>query len=534
MKQSLAPEPIIRATSEFSFEDRESLWAEWRWWIFPTVLGVILVFVFVDPFVGDWDALDYTVLAVRGSPSSMFLGRTLFIFANHGLWLMAHTFLDLPVDKAYLLFKYAVILQSPLAVVAWWSVARDLTNSSRAATLACLIIALSPFYIIYSGQAMTEIPWLLLLAIAIKIHLTGLRTGRVILVFIGAALLGLGANIRESALLFAPWLLLGPWSLGWRLKKRPLAITGLACFVFAICALGPFLFMFCSNIANFRSDWHVWVEVSRLEEHRHPVSIGNLKVLLHYFFIGAPIVLVTLPFAIHSELRERGFSPALALSIVGLLANLSLIVHYSASINWRYMLTGIPAMSPLAAAYIVRLQTQNLRISKHGFTGVVLMVALISLVAGRELWPMDAAYLAERSLAKNYLARIALVPRDAVMISGSQTVAVTYWRGLGAGDWGVIGSGSRWPAENLASVISQKLTEGRRVFIDADPRWWRSDGWQSEETRELVQIEELFNFRQVSETIYEIRSPHDANATDLPRLTRLLAPNDHRNSGVVH
>ena len=53
-------------------------------------------------------------------------------------------FFALPPEKAYLLFKYAVVVQSPLAVIAWWRLARDLTNSMRAATLAALLLALSP------------------------------------------------------------------------------------------------------------------------------------------------------------------------------------------------------------------------------------------------------------------------------------------------------------------------------------------------------------------------------------------------------
>ncbi len=81
---------------------------------------------------------------------------------------------------------------------------------------------------------------------------------------------------------------------------------------------------------------------------------------------------------------------------------------------------------------------------------------------------MGRYYVAGRALAKDYRARLALVPRDAVMISGSQTVAVTYWRGLGAGEWDVIGSGGAWPGAQLSSVIATSLAEGRRVFLDAD------------------------------------------------------------------
>jgi hypothetical protein len=125
-------------------------------------------------------------------------------------------------------------------------------------------------------------------------------------------------------------------------------------------------------------------------------------------------------------------------------------------------------------------------------------------------------------MAKDYGAQLSLVPTDAVMISGSQTVAVTYWRGLGAGRWDVIGSGGTWPGEQLPQVIENYLREGRRVFLDADPRWWADTGWQLSETRMLVQIEPRFRFRRISDTIYEIRPLNDQTANDHPDLQRLL------------
>ncbi len=509
-------------TIDSSASTRQSLLGAWRWWLPPSLLALTLAFVFVDPFAGDWDALDYTVLAVQGRPSSMILGRTLFIFANHGLWRIAHALFALPPEKAYLLFKYAVVVQSPLAVIAWWRLARDLTNSTRVATLAALLLALSPFYIIYSGQVMTEIPSLLILGVALTIHLEGLRSRRLTLLITGAALLGLGVNLREAALLFAPWLLVGPTACGWKLRRREILMTGLACLVFVVCAFGPFVFLLWSNAANYRWAWHGWIESSRIESVRHPVSIGNMLPLLRYFFIAAPLVFVAFPLAAIREWKQRGLSPMLALAIIGLVANLSLTFHYSVTINWRYMLTGMPALTPLVANHFLQSQTPKLKSAQRAFASIVLSILFIGLVAGLFSWPIGRAYVAERALAKDYRARLALVPRDAVMISGRQTVAVTYWRGLGAGEWDVIGSGGAWPGARLASVIATALMDGRRVFLDADQRWWLPAGWQQREIVELVSIESHFRFRRISDNIYEIRPLHDESALDQPHLSRLL------------
>ncbi len=511
--------------------ERQSLLAAWRWWLPLALLSLLLALAFLDPFAGDWDALDYTVLAIEGRASSMILGRTLFLSVNHALWLVAHTVFQLSPEKAYLLFKYAVVAQTPFATVAWWWFARDLTHSARAATLAALLLALSPFYIIYSGQAMTEIPSLLLMAVALTIHLRGVRRGRLARILAGAALLGLSVNVREAALLYAPWLVLAPLVVrgtpgGWNIGRRELASTALACVVFLVCAFAPFALLLLTNMDNYRWAWHGWVESSRMESARHPVSLDNLQPLLRYFFIASPLLFSALPFAAYREWKRRGWrSPLLALAFVGLCANLSLIIHYSVVLNGRYMLTGLPALAPLVAASWLSWQSAKMQSVRRAFVSSVLGVLIIAATAAYFTWPVGRGYLAERTLAKEYRARLALVPRDAVMIAGKQTVAVTYWRGIGAGEWGVIGTGAGWPGAQLASVIERDLQTGRRVFFDADPRWWPSHGWAREELRDLAGLDTQFRFRRISETIYEVRPPEDESARDILPLSRLLSVN---------
>jgi hypothetical protein len=111
------------------------------------------------------------------------------------------------------------------------------------------------------------------------------------------------------------------------------------------------------------------------------------------------------------------------------------------------------------------------------------------------------------------------------MIAGAQSIAVTYWRGIGAGRWDVIGAGSGWPGAQLASTIEKYLAENRRVLLDMDARLWPVCGWQETETRELTSIEKQFHFRRVSETIYEIRPVTDDTARDEPNLKSLLPEN---------
>src|SRR5204862_1134526 len=102
-----------------------SFWRAWAWWFVPAVAGLLLVLYFVDPFIGDWDGMDYTMLSIEGYPSSMALGRNLFIFGNHLLFVLGHSLFHVQPENAYLIFKYAVVVQTPLAIVMCWLLARD-------------------------------------------------------------------------------------------------------------------------------------------------------------------------------------------------------------------------------------------------------------------------------------------------------------------------------------------------------------------------------------------------------------------------
>jgi len=76
-------------------DEPKTLLASWRWWIAPALIALTLALIFCDPFIGDWDGLDYTLASIKGSPSSMALGRILFIYTNHAAWMCAHSLFGL-------------------------------------------------------------------------------------------------------------------------------------------------------------------------------------------------------------------------------------------------------------------------------------------------------------------------------------------------------------------------------------------------------------------------------------------------------
>src|SRR5436190_24189997 len=187
---------------------RRTLRHEYQWWLPPALVALVLTLVYLNPFIGDWDALDYTIFSLHARPSSMALGRSLFTLFNFALYQVAHLIAGVRPEQAYLLFKFTVVIETPLAVIACWIFARDLTGSARSATLAALMIACSPILVIYGGQVMTEIPSVLLTAFALGFRWGGIQPKGGGLLAPGPPALGLGVILGETVALSAPWLVI--------------------------------------------------------------------------------------------------------------------------------------------------------------------------------------------------------------------------------------------------------------------------------------------------------------------------------------
>src|ERR1041385_86128 len=214
---------------------------QYPYWLPPSLVALALTLIYLNPFIGDWDALDYTIFSLHARPSSMALGRVLFTLFNFALYQVAHLIAGVRPEHAYLLFKFTVVIETPLAVIACWVFARDLTGDVKSATLAALMIACSPILVIYGGQVMTEIPSVLFTALALVVHLRGIHKQRWSLIIAGAALLGLGVNLRETVGLYAPWLVLAPFVGRWRFDRRTVFTVAFSLVIFAIVAFGPFV-----------------------------------------------------------------------------------------------------------------------------------------------------------------------------------------------------------------------------------------------------------------------------------------------------
>lgn len=496
----------------------------WRWWLPPALIGLCLVLYYVDPFIGDWDGLDYTMLSLAGYPSSMALGRNLFIFGNHFLFVIANGLFGVQPENAYLIFKYAVVAQTPFVVIACWWLAFNITRVVYTATIASFLVVFSPVFVLYGGQVMTDVPSALLLAVALFVYFRGVQSTNLFLMLLGAALLGFGVNLRETIGLYATWLILAPLSCGWRIRRREILFIAASCIVFVIFAFAWFGYWFVVD-PHYRWIWHGWRESMRLESARHPIALASLRPYFFYFFLSAPLVFITIPFVPIFEWRKNRFSPGLALWLTAILADALLFLNYSTIVNWRYFLTGLPGLVPLSAYWTLQLGERVLGTSRRAFVGCLLVLAGLAITFAIYVRPVSFEFIERRAMSKAYKARLVQLPSDAVMISGSQTVAVIYWAAIGAGKWQTIGTGGGWPGDKLFSVIEDYFHKGRRVYIDTDPRWWIPCGWQRDEIPLIVELERHFRFHRVTDTIYEVRPIDDSTAQDNPDLKRLLPEN---------
>ncbi|HYP00521.1 MAG TPA: hypothetical protein VER76_10065, partial [Pyrinomonadaceae bacterium] len=142
-----------------------------------------------------------------------------------------------------------------------------------------------------------------------------------------------------------------------------------------------------------------------------------------------------------------------------------LLANYSVVINGRFQLSGLPALAPISAAYLLRRTSQRTQSARRGFVYACALVGVVALLTGSIVYVFAARTLANHALTKEYRARLAQLPVDAVVMAGGQTVAVNYYRGLGYGRWDTIGTGGGWPGAKLTHQIEWHLRQGHRVFV---------------------------------------------------------------------
>jgi len=449
-----------------------------------------------DPFISDWDGFDYTVHAVQHEPSTLGLGRALFLAYNSVLWEMAHTWAGLPSEKAYLALRYGVIAQAGACVVGVYALCKELTASRLAAFFGGLIVSLSPYYIIYSGRAMSEIPGLLALGWSLWWMARSLRTGKTGQFLMAAALLGLSANIREFAVFYLPFIPVAAriYRGRWR--------TGCVAFVLALaCAFAGMVFWKLYDDLYWESVVK-WYQMSAAERRVHPVTSANLRYLAEYAFNCSAVISVITPLALVWLWTKPRLRALAALGLVGLAANLALLANHDLVVNPRYLLTGLVGLAAACGWGLAEL------IRRRHVWAAPLLLSLIVLTKGsynhmaKELYDQQWSARA----ARDYVEKLTGLPWNSAFIVGARTPLIHFLAGVEARPyWLTITPGAPWPDDKLDEAIQDFFYAGRVVYVDFDPELWLKGAREkSREAEGLEMIKREYRLEHVRDSFYRI------------------------------
>jgi hypothetical protein len=456
-------------------------------WIPLLIISWRLAWKFQDPFISDWDGFDYTIYSVKNLPSALGLSRALFLGFNHLLWQIAHRLFEVPLESAYLVFRYSVIAQSGPAVVGIYALCKELTASRLAAAAGALIVAASPFYITYSGRVMSEIPAFLMLSWSLWWMFRSLRLGRTKSFLFAALLVGASANIREFAVFYLWIVPVAAYISG---RRWRLCILAFAVAVFGA-LLGPLFWTLYSY------DYYVpavinWYRLSAQERRIHNATAANFYFLRTFSYQCSVAATLIAPFAIAFLARRRGLYGLKLLAAAGFLADVVMLINHDLVVNPRYLLTGLLGLAAVSGWAIAELAKWRPEVAG----GVALLVAGLSIGVFIQLGKENYDQLWNARAARRYLSRIEFLPGNTVFIAGARTPLVNFYVGLGARpEWKTIQPGSGWPDERLGGVIDKYLAEGRPVYVDFDKDLWQLGS--RETAREWVGLEMIRNHYQL-------------------------------------
>jgi hypothetical protein len=467
--------------------NRQPLTTDWKndiyLWLPLACISWWFAWKYQDRFISDWDGFDYTSAVVEGKYSVLGLGRALFLGYNYLLWQIAHYWFNWPPEKAYLLLRYGVIAQTGIAITGIYALCKELSASRMAAFFGALIVAVSPYFITYSGRAMSEIPGLLMLS-----------WGRFLM---AVFLVGLSANVREFAVFYFPFIALAAWMHGvrWRMIVLALVLTAMA-------ASSGMIFWYLREGNLYLDAVTKWYGLSAEERRRFPVSINNLWFFGKFAFICSATVAMLSPVAMVWLASKRHLRLLWLFGLCGLMADLVLLANHDLPVNPRYLMTGLLGLAAVCGWCLAEL------LKLRPIRGTILLLSLIALT--KATWNHEAKelYSAEwnSNAALRFIAKVERLPWNSGFIVGQRAPLIHYLASLGVQPyWRVISPGSGWPDDKLDKAIDDFFFAGREVYVDFDPEIWQTG--VRENNREAAGLEMIrgrYELEHISDQFYRI------------------------------
>jgi hypothetical protein len=432
-------------------------------------LALVVYFVSAAPYLGQWDTFDYLKQIVTHSLSDLGTGRPVYIAYNIALWETARSLFGLAPRRVEAVAMAGTVLLGATGILLFQRLACRML-APRAARMAALGLLASPIYSVYSGYIMTEVP-MLVASLAAALLLWAGREPAPMRDLAAGACFGLAVGIREQALTLAAgyaWII---WvrrsGAGARLRSLGyfVAASGIMIVapVAAICSLDP---------AAFESRLRTWLAAIPM----HGIHLWtNIEATLLYTLVIAPASWIALAAAGAAKLRrarparsaqEAAIpSPGWGILCCLVLPAAALWRDADVQIHPRYLLVVLPAALILCAAvYHARWPSARAAAGWAVFHVAVFAVSWAAMLPYRQLQWEKVQYAHKV---------VEAVPGAALLIAGSYSPVLDYYRGIGERpEWRILWSGWGWSGERARSQILQSWRENTPVYLCDGPLAW--------------------------------------------------------------
>jgi hypothetical protein len=442
------------------------------------VLPVISFFLYLAgsaPFLGQWDSYDYLKQIVSHQLSALGFGRPVFLGYNIVLWESAKSLFHLEPQKVEAVVMMGTVLLGVLGVWLFQRLAAQFLSPSGS-RMAALSLALSPVYAIYSGFIMTEVPMLVALIGAALLLWKPAERHRILQDALAGVFFGLAIGIREQALTMVPAFL-------WMLCSRDLqskhrvrsvlwfsATTGLA-------VAAPIAGFYFWDPSGFIEHMRVWLRAIPMG---HIQFWNNVQASVLYSLLVCPATWMAAMAAgiLASRQRQRAETETpissrfpILYPIIGIFCCvvLPMVVLWrdaDVQIHPRYALIVLPG----ALITCVYLYTHCFR-SRRAPVIWALVHTIIFGLAMVVFFPFRQTLTDKMTYAR---AVRDAVPGEALIISGSYSPMVDYFRGIGVRpQWRILWSGWEFQAEAADKLIRESWDGGVPVYLSEEPLGWR-------------------------------------------------------------
>jgi hypothetical protein len=425
------------------------------------------------PFLGQWDSYDYLRQIVSHQQSALGFGRPAYLGYNILLWESIKRVFHLEPMRVEPVVLMGTILLGVLGVLLFRQLARQFLSDS-AGRMAALAFAIAPMYAIYSGFVMTEVPMLVALIAAGLVLWKGSNRFPGLCDVWGGILFGIAVGIREQALSMGAAFL---WILWSRPSREPSRFRSLLLFGCAAGAavLVPVLSFYLLDPPGFVERTRIWLHAIPMG---HVQFWNNVQASLLFTFAICPAAwLLMVGAGVYTLLRrkstgvsptagKRAQNPVLGIFCSILLPIMALWRDADVQIHPRYALIALPGALILCAHVYDRWARPT--------KGPVVWAAVHVLVLGVAVALLSPFWHEQAGKMENARAMRDAVPGEALIIAGSYSPILEYYRGIGVRpQWHILWSGWNWNPEAADGSIRQAWADRMPVYLSEDPRGWR-------------------------------------------------------------